>query len=78
MNQIFAVNQDGWQVFYARFPEAPGIISLSRVGFNDRLDQALVYLGNQSHWLAGAGHFYLLKKVNGAWTVDQKVMTWIS
>jgi predicted small lipoprotein YifL len=78
MRQIFNVNQNGWDAFYADYPGAPGITTLSRVGFNDAMDQALVYIGTQSHWLAGAGYIVLLKKVNGAWVVDQKVMTWIS
>ncbi len=78
MRQIFNVNQNGWDVFYADYPGAPGITTLSRVGFNDAMDQALVYVGTQSHWLAGAGYIVLLKKVDGAWVVDQQVMTWIS
>jgi len=78
MRQIFNVNQDGWGMFYSRYPDAPGITSVSRVGFNDALDQALVYIGTQSHWLAGAGYFVLMKKVDGAWVIDQQVMTWIS
>jgi hypothetical protein len=78
MRQIFSQNQDGWQVFYEQYPDAPGITTLSRVGFNDTLDQALVYVGTMSHWLAGAGYYVLLKKVNRAWIVDQQVMTWIS
>ncbi len=78
MSQIFSQNQDGWQVFYEQYPDAPGITSLSRVGFNDTLDQALVYVGTMSHWLAGGGYYVLLKKVNGSWIVDQQVMTWIS
>ena len=51
---------------------------ISQVGFNETLDQALVYVGTMSHWLAGAGYYVLLNKVNGAWIVDQQVMTWIS
>ena len=78
MSRIFSQNQDGWQVFYDRYPDAPGIINLSRVGFNNGLDQALVYVGTMSHWLAGSGYYVLLKKVNGSWLVDQQVMTWIS
>jgi len=78
MSQIFSQNQDGWQVFYGRYPDAPGITTLSRIGFNDTLDQALVYVGTMSHWLAGGGYYVLLAKVNGAWVVDQQVMTWIS
>jgi hypothetical protein len=77
-NQIFGQNQSGWEIFYNRYPQAPGITMLSRVGFNAVLDQALVYIGTQSNWLAGAGYYVLLKKVDGAWSIDQQVMTWIS
>jgi hypothetical protein len=78
MDEIFNDAQDGWDVFYSQYPNAPGIITVSRVGFNNQFDRALVYVGCQSHWLAGAGFYVLLKKVNGEWVVDQKVMTWIS
>jgi hypothetical protein len=78
MTQIFSQNRDGWAFFYELHPDAPGITTLSRVGFNDALDQALVYVGTMSHYLAGAGYFVLLQKVNGVWIVDQQVMTWIS
>jgi hypothetical protein len=77
-NQIFGQNQSGWEIFYSRYPHTPGITTLSRVGFDAAFDQALVYLGTQSDWLAGAGDYLLLKKANGVWTIDQKVMTWIS
>lgn len=78
MTQFFSQNRDGWQLFYEQYPGAPGITTLSRVGLNDALDQALVYVGTLSHYLAGAGYFVLLKRVNGEWVVDQQVMTWIS
>ena len=78
MSQIFSQNRDGWQLFYEQYPDAPGITTLSRVGFNKSLDQALVYVGTISHWLAGAGYYILLIKVDGSWIVDQQVMTWIS
>ncbi len=78
MNQFFGQNQDGWQAFYKNYPDAPGITSLSRVGFNPTYDQALVYIGTQSHYLAGAGYYALMVKVNGTWTVSIKSMTWIS
>jgi hypothetical protein len=77
-NQIFGQNQSGWEIFYNHYPQAPGITTLSRVGFNKALDQALVYIGTQSNWLAGAGYYILLNKVDGAWNIDQQVMTWIS
>ena len=77
-NQIFAQNQSGWEVFYSNYPNTPGITTLSSVGFNTTFDQALVYIGTQSNWLAGAGYYILLKKGNGVWTIDQKVITWVS
>ena len=77
-NRIFGQNQSGWEIFYNRYPQAPGITTLSRVGFNASFDQALVYIGTQSNWLAGAGYYVLLKKADGAWSIDQQVMAWIS
>jgi hypothetical protein len=78
MTRLFNQNQDGWQLFYEQYPGSPGITTLSQVGFNIAFTQALVYVGTMSHWLAGAGYFVLLNKVNGVWVVDQKVMSWIS
>lgn len=77
-NQIFGQNQSGWEVFYNNYPDAPGITALSRVGFDATLDQALVYIGTQSNWLAGAGYYILLRRADGLWKVDQKVMVWVS
>jgi hypothetical protein len=77
-NRIFGQNQSGWEVFYNRYPQAPGITTLSRVGFNSSFDQALVYIGTQSNWLAGAGYYVLLKKVDRVWSIDQQAMVWIS
>jgi hypothetical protein len=78
MMQLFNQNRDGWQLFYEQYPDAPGITTLSRAGFNAAFDQALVYIGTLSQWQAGAGYFVLLDKMNGAWLVDQQVMSWIS
>jgi hypothetical protein len=77
-NRIFGQNQSGWDIFYNRYPQAPGITTLSRVGFNPTFDQALVYIGTQSNWLAGSGYYILLRKADGVWSIDQQVMAWIS
>jgi hypothetical protein len=77
-NQIFGQNRSGWDTFYGRYPQAPGITTLSSVGFNATFDQALVYIGTQSNWLAGQGYYVLLKKTGGVWSIDQQVMTWVS
>jgi hypothetical protein len=71
-------NQTGWDTFYEQYPKSQGVMTLSRVGFNRAMDQALVYVGNQSYWLAGAGYYVLFVKENGTWQLAQEVMTWIS
>ena len=77
-NQIFSQNQSGWEIFYNRYPQAPGITTFSRVGFNTPLDQALVYMGTQSNWQVGTGYYILLRKVNGSWMINQQVTIWES
>jgi hypothetical protein len=78
MEDIFQPDRDGWEEFYRRYPNSPGTIWLSRVGLDVLLKLALVYIGRQSHWRAGAGHFVLLKKENGAWSVQRETVIWIS
>jgi hypothetical protein len=67
-----------WNEFYTGYPDSQGIMTISRVGFNREQDQALVYVGNQSDGKAGAGYCVLLTKENGVWTVQGKVMIWVS
>ena len=58
---------DGWDRFYAKYPKSPGIITVSRVGFNRKGDMAMLYMGSQSHWLAGAGQIHVFQKRDGKW-----------
>ena len=78
LDGLFPGGEADWEVFRARYPNAGGYRNLSRVGFNADLTQALVYLGGMADYLAGEGDYYLMKKVNGVWTVDQTVMVWVS
>ena len=71
-------DKDGWQAFYEKYPDAPGEITLSRVGFNEARNKALVYIGNQQGWLAGAGYFVLLTMQDGQWIIESELMAWIS
>ncbi len=69
---------DGWQVFYAKYPGASGILGFSRVGFNQKHDRALFYSQISCGWLCGTGHYHLLKKESGKWTLVTNSMLWIS
>jgi hypothetical protein len=76
MNEIFGNN--GWEEFYSRYPEASGSTTVSRVGFNRDLTEALVYVGNQAAPLAGMGNLIRLEKRNGEWRIMDQLMLWIS
>lgn len=78
IDELFGGEIDGWETFYARYPGSQGIMGLSRVGFSADGTQALLYLGNQWHWLAGRGYVWLLSRVGGGWVVERGVMIWIS
>ena len=78
MGDIFDDSVNGWEEFYRRYPDSPGITTLSRVGFNRERTEALVYMGAQLHYLAGAGNLYRLEKQDGVWKIVEKVMLWIS
>jgi hypothetical protein len=70
--------QDGWKIFYDKYPNAQGHMRLSGVGFNPQRDLALVYVDNMSQALMGGGYYILLKKVNDKWTIQNQVSVWIS
>ena len=68
----------GWSEFYVRYPFSQGIMTLSRVGFNSEMNQALVYYGNSKGSLSGAGYYLLLTRINGVWVVQDEILVWIS
>ena len=76
----FFVGKDagGWDRFYAAYPKATGIVWLSRVGLNTGGSQAILYVGRQSHYLAGAGYFILLRKSDKGWQIVRAELIWES
>ncbi len=79
VNAIFSQeSEDGWELFYKKYPDSQGLMTLSAVGFNFAYTSAVVYMGNQSHWLAGAGYMIVLEKRDGKWVIIDQQMIWIS
>ncbi len=78
VDKFFAPSGGWWEAFYKSYPNSPGLITFSNVGFNSDGSQALLYIGHSCGGLCGTGHYVLLTKNNGAWRVEKKVMTWIS
>jgi hypothetical protein len=71
--------KDGWGRFYQNYPDAAGILTFSRVGFNRYKSQALVCVSSQWGDFSGAGAYLLLDKNNlGIWSITQSVRVWHS
>jgi hypothetical protein len=68
----------GWKTFYDKYPGAPGITTVSRVGFNQKRNMALVYVGNARDWEVGQGMYLLLEKTDGEWKVVSRTKGWLS
>jgi hypothetical protein len=68
----------GWSVFYKRYSGVSGITTLSRVGFNEAHDIALLFLGNRSGNIGGLGMYLLLARHEGRWEVISRAGSWIS
>jgi hypothetical protein len=77
INGVFK-NEMGWAGLKKAFPGLIGYFAFSKVGFNKEKTEALIYTefwcGNQ----CGEGAYWLLKRKNNNWFVEQKVGTWIS
>lgn len=67
----------GWYEFFEKFPNAQGILTLSRVGFSPDRQQAMVYVGNEKGWIYGLGRYVLLSKNPGPrWRVVSALTAW--
>lgn len=72
-------DQEGWHRFYERYPGAPGILAISRVGFNASKDQAMIFVIHRAGFLAGSGVFYVMhKQQDGGWEIEKEVTIWLS
>ena len=55
-------NPKGMDEFHRLYPKSQGFMTLSRIGFNPKRTQALLYIGNLCGGLCGSGQFFLLVK----------------
>jgi hypothetical protein len=63
--------------FRREFPKAGGIISLSHVGFDSGLHQAMVATSYVCGSLCGGGELYILRKTRGKWEVIARSTLWM-
>ncbi|HEX8072226.1 MAG TPA: hypothetical protein VF546_19930 [Pyrinomonadaceae bacterium] len=65
-----------WTHFNARYPGAPGLLTLSAVGFNEERTQAIVYATHACGDACGGGTYYVLERRSGGWEVVRRRMAW--
>ncbi len=72
-------SQPNWgEVLTEKYPGSYGYTIFSRVGFNNTLDQAVIYVGSMAGPLVGSGSYFLMEKKNGEWLMLEQIMAWIS
>lgn len=72
------VSKNGPKSFEQLYPGANGIISFSHVGFDSKMDEAIVSTSFVCGFLCGAGYRYILRKKSGRWEVVNGLMVWVS
>jgi hypothetical protein len=68
----------GYRKLREDFPQARGLISLSRVGFDRDRRQSIVACGHQSGARCGHGDYVVLESSDGRWHVSRSMRGWIS
>jgi hypothetical protein len=71
-------NDKGWDRFFERYPNAPGIFVVSRIGFNPDHSEAILYVGKSCGTLCGDGIYVWLVKRDGVWVVQGRTSIWIA
>ena len=72
------VGKNGPKSFEQLYPGANGIMSFSRVGFDSKMDEAIVSTRVVCGLLCGEGYRYILRKKSGRWEVVNGLMVWVS
>jgi hypothetical protein len=73
-----AFKEGGWSDFYKKYPDAGGVWTFSRPGYNSARNEAVLSVSHACGELCGTGHLYFLTKLDGQWKVQNRLMLWIS
>jgi hypothetical protein len=63
-----------WKPFYERFPDAPGFVTFSQVGFNRASTEALTIMSHSRAGLWGHSTAYRLRKTDDGWVITESVL----
>lgn len=71
--------EQGWRLFFRKYPLSAGLVRLSRVGFNAARSEALVYLEFQCGAECGSGRLIqLAREPAGSWRITSGELLWIA
>jgi hypothetical protein len=70
--------EKGWKEFKKRYPTAPGIFVVSRIGFNRDHTEAVLYAAKACGNLCGDGQFIWIVRRDGSWVVAGQTTAWIA
>ncbi len=68
----------GWARFHKRFPNAPGLLRVSRVAIDEQQQQALVYVEFACGPECGTGRLLRLARSDDAWLVQSGELVWVA
>jgi len=67
-----------WQAFNRDYQNAGGFVTLSKVGFNRDMNQALVYLASSCGDTCGLGSLVFLVEEGNTWKIKGTTAAWVS
>ena len=76
--KYFDRDQGGWEKWYKDNPLAHGYTQVSLPAYDDGTGLVLIYVGTQTHRLAGAGYLLLYQLDHDRLDELARVMLWIS
>jgi len=74
----YLLGDKSWDGFYNKYPDSKGMISFTRVGFNQDMTEAILEIGHSYESLGADGTLIYLTKDNNGWKIIKTINTWVS
>jgi hypothetical protein len=68
--------KNGWNAYYEKYGLKP-FVNVSRPGFNEKKNKALIYMTYSCGKKDGAGYYLVMKKSFGKWKVKGPMLVWV-
>lgn len=71
-------DENGWMEFGQKFPHAITITAISKIGFNKKMNQALVYMAYYCGTECGMANVYFMTRKGDTWMIEATIEIWVS